>query len=639
MSPYIVTRLRIVFAFIAVVLCLGVMVGFDQIQKLNRSVHALTDTTVAVFVVSEDIERSQRQLLQFFLRLDGISDTQALKSLQDELTVNMAVLRSRMQDLAATQVSPSVVRDLSSALDEIEASTSEIMRLKFSNFATKAQLVRLEQALEESRQDAQLKLEHMAYTTSAFTAFDGQDFAGYAPNQLAQTISQNFIDANAVTSITLELEAIVERARALRNITEAEALTRSADALRFKMRGLAVLLSQVTRSQDRTDLAADIVRIRKLIIDEGSIVAQVAQLQASFQDLDRAIVAQNTPIKTISTLSQNLVQNAQTQIDVARGNLKKTSQNIVVALIGAAALSLVVIAGAVLFVVETQINHRVGHLADAVQAIAAGDTDYPIKVRGNDELGHMALALQVFKENAEELKRSNHELERFAYIAAHDLRSPLRAIKDLTEWTLEDPYTKFSEDGLLNMAILRSRIDRLNQLLKDLLEYSQAGNEKGSVAEISIAEIIAETTELLDSDQSFAICYTGIQDDFITYETPVRQILLNLLSNAIKHHDQNTGLITVDVIHENDRLKFTVQDDGPGIAPSYHDRIFGLFQTLRSRDEVEGSGIGLAIIRKLVERYGGTIHVESDPSVERGSKFIFDLPELSKQNEIPKHAA
>lgn len=639
MSPYIVTRLRLVFAFIAVVLCSGVIVGFDQIRKLNRSVHALTDTSVAVFVVSEDIERSQRQLLQFLLRLDGIAGTQALEALQDEMIINMAALRSRMQDLAATQVSPSVVRDLSSALDEIEVGTSEIMRLKFSNFAIKAQLARLEQALEETRQHAHLKLEHMAYTLTEINAFDGQDLAGTSPTQLAQTISQKFIDAKAVTSITLELEAVVERARNLKNIAETKALAAAADALRFKLRGIAVLLTQVTPSQDRTDLAADIIRIRKLVIDGGAIVAQVEQLQKSRQSQDLAIVAKNTSIKTISTLSQNLVQDAQSQIDAARGNLNKTSQNIVVALVVVAALSLVAIAGTVLYVVETQINHRVGHLADAVQAIAAGDIDYPIKVRGNDELGHMAVALQVFKENAEELKRSNDELEKFAYIAAHDLRSPLRAIKDLTEWTLEDPDTKFSEDGLINMEILRSRIDRLNQLLKDLLAYSQAGNEKGSVAEISIAKIVAETTELLDYDQSFEICYTGVQDDFITYETPVRQILLNLLNNAIKHHDQDTGLIIVDVIHENDRLNFTVQDDGPGVAPSYHDKIFGLFQTLRSRDEVEGSGIGLAIIRKLVERYGGTIHIESDPSVERGSKFIFDLPELSKQIEIPKHAA
>lgn len=628
-----------VFAFIAVVLFFGVMVGFAQILKLNRSIHALTDTSVAVFVVSEDIERNQRQLLQFFLRLDGIADTQALKSLQDEMILNMAALRSRMQDLAATQVSPSVVIDLSSALDAIEVGTSEIMRLKFTKFAIQAQLSRLEQGLEAWRQDAQLKLEHMAYETSDFIVFEGQDGAGYSPTQLEQTISQSFFDAKAVTSITLELEAVVERVRGLKNLTETRALTEAADALRFKMRGIAVLLSQVTRSQERSELAADIVRIRKLILDQDSIVAQVAQLQTSRQSTDRAIVAQNTPIKTISTLSQNLVQDAQSQIDAARGDLNKTSENIFLALAIALALSLVAIAGAVLYVVETQINHRVGYLADAVQAIAAGDIEYPIKVRGEDELGQIAAALKVFKENAEELNRSNHELEKFAYIAAHDLRSPLRAIKDLTEWTLEDPDTKFSEDGLINMTILRSRIDRLNQLLKDLLDYSQAGNEKGSIAEISIAEIVAETTELLDSDQSFEICYTGVQDNFVTYETPVRQILLNLLNNAIKHHDQNTGLIIVDVVHEDGRLNFTVQDDGPGIAPTYHDKIFGLFQTLRSRDEVEGSGIGLAIIRKLVERYGGTIQVESDPSVQRGSKFIFDLPELSNQIEIPKHAA
>jgi signal transduction histidine kinase len=101
---------------------------------------------------------------------------------------------------------------------------------------------------------------------------------------------------------------------------------------------------------------------------------------------------------------------------------------------------------------------------------------------------------------------------------------------------------------------------------------------------------------------------------------------MNLISNAIKHHDKDSGTITVRATFKNDRLHFSVSDDGPGIPEQYQDRVFALFQTLRSRDEVEGSGLGLAIIRKLIERYDCEITLTSNPSQQRGTMFSFDFP-------------
>ena len=121
----------------------------------------------------------------------------------------------------------------------------------------------------------------------------------------------------------------------------------------------------------------------------------------------------------------------------------------------------------------------------------------------------------------------------------------------------------------------------------------------------------------------------GPRGKFVTYGTPLRQIILNLLGNSIKHHDRRDGEVAVELRPGGGRLSFTVRDDGPGIEKAYHDKIFHLFQTLKPRDEVEGSGLGLAIIRKSVEFYGGTVRVESDPTVGRGTSFIFDLPDMT----------
>jgi signal transduction histidine kinase len=155
------------------------------------------------------------------------------------------------------------------------------------------------------------------------------------------------------------------------------------------------------------------------------------------------------------------------------------------------------------------------------------------------------------------------------------------------------------------------------------------GRVQDDVQPVTIGAMVREIDEALNETEGFRINYDGPMAEVVTYGTPLRQIILNLLSNSIKHHDRRDGEVTVELRVDRQRLFFTVKDDGPGIEKAYHERIFGLFQTLRSRDEVEGSGLGLAIIRKSVEFYGGTVRVESDPTVGRGASFIFDLPDMT----------
>lgn len=189
------------------------------------------------------------------------------------------------------------------------------------------------------------------------------------------------------------------------------------------------------------------------------------------------------------------------------------------------------------------------------------------------------------------------------------------------------------------MALLKNRIERLNQLLSDLLEYSRVGQEETDVSELMMDKMVREVADFLDPEDRYNIRYVGQMELVQTYVTPLRQILMNLVSNSIKHHDRDHGTITITAEVKANRLHMSVQDDGPGVDPSYHDRIFGMFETLRPRDEVEGSGLGLAIIRKSVNWYGGTIRLDSNPTEQRGTTFHFDLPERSPQQISLKSAA
>jgi PAS domain S-box-containing protein len=225
------------------------------------------------------------------------------------------------------------------------------------------------------------------------------------------------------------------------------------------------------------------------------------------------------------------------------------------------------------------------------------------------------------------LERSNKELDDFAYVASHDLKAPLRGIMQLATWIREDIQDSASTQTLDYLALMQNRITRLENLLNDLLAYSRIGRKHGEFSSINVSEMVAETFKLLSPPANFTLNCTIDLPSFNTLSTPFELVMRNLINNAIKHHDSDCGVITVTAKNLREYIEFTVKDDGPGIAPEHQQRIFGLFQTLKPRDEVEGSGMGLAIIKKIMERYHCTIHVESDGI--RGTQFQFTWPKYN----------
>jgi len=212
------------------------------------------------------------------------------------------------------------------------------------------------------------------------------------------------------------------------------------------------------------------------------------------------------------------------------------------------------------------------------------------------------------RHQAHDLQRSNEELEQFAYVASHDLKAPLRGIENLASWIEEDLGDKLDGDTRTNMDLLRSRVRRLESLLSDLLAYSRAGRGDNVVREVGTGALVDELAVLVAPPEGFRIEGDPSLPTLRAAQAPLSQVLQNLIGNAIKHHpDPAHGLIRVSAERRDDRYAFTVSDNGAGIPEQFRERVFGMFQTLRPRDEVEGSGMGLAIVRKLVERQGGAV--------------------------------
>jgi signal transduction histidine kinase len=300
-------------------------------------------------------------------------------------------------------------------------------------------------------------------------------------------------------------------------------------------------------------------------------------------------------------------------------------------------------------------------LMQGIAALAEGKLERRVEVRSRDEIGKVALAFNEMADRllaanrarerseanlersnqqlllevderaaaqkrlsraSDELRRSNQELDNFAYAASHDLKAPLRGIRNLTEWIGAAVKETADEDTLKNLALLHNRVERLDMLLESLLQHSRVGRVGSTAEDIDIARLIREIADYIAPRAGFTVTYRGEVASIRTSKAPLEQTLRNLIGNGLKHHDGAAGAVTVSTRDIGDWTEFRVEDDGPGVAPVFHERIFQMFQTLKSRDELEGSGMGLAIVKKSVEGRGGTIRIESAPP-HRGTTFIF----------------
>lgn len=233
------------------------------------------------------------------------------------------------------------------------------------------------------------------------------------------------------------------------------------------------------------------------------------------------------------------------------------------------------------------------------------------------------------RSKAGELARSNGELESFAYIASHDLKTPVRGIADLTEYVLEDLDDCDSrpdaiQDVRRNVGRIRQQTDRMISLIRGIMEYSSVGKVHEDVAELVLPDLVAELRSDLEVDDK-QLVLEGDVETVSTFKTRLRQSLTNLVENAFKyHHDRDNARVVLRAELHADYYRFSVADNGPGIDPKFHQRIFEVFQTLQSRDKIEGSGVGLSIVKKSVETLGGEVRVSSKPG--SGTVFEIDWP-------------
>jgi PAS domain S-box-containing protein len=225
------------------------------------------------------------------------------------------------------------------------------------------------------------------------------------------------------------------------------------------------------------------------------------------------------------------------------------------------------------------------------------------------------------------LEKANKELDKFAYVVSHDLKAPLRAISNLSSWIEEDIGDRFTEDSAQHFTMLKGRIVRMESLINGILEYSRADRVKSPNVMVDVKALINEIFELIVQNSNVKIELPDNLPMINTERMKLQQVFLNLISNSIKYNDKENVLIKIACVEEQEYYTFSVEDNGPGIEERYHEKVFIIFQTLQARDTFESTGVGLAIVKKIIDETGGEIWIESELGLF--TRFLFRWPKKS----------
>jgi signal transduction histidine kinase len=227
-----------------------------------------------------------------------------------------------------------------------------------------------------------------------------------------------------------------------------------------------------------------------------------------------------------------------------------------------------------------------------------------------------------------ELEKTNEELDQFAYAASHDLRAPLRGISNLATWVEEDLGISTPKKVKEHIALLKGRASRMDKLINGLLELARVGRTRQKPERVDVTELLHETIDLLSAPESSRILIVGAMPTMTAERFALQQVFLNLIGNAIQHSGRKDVIVRITANERAEEYEFAVSDNGVGIPPEHHERVWQIFQTLQARDIVESTGIGLTIVRKQVETHGGRAWI--DPAGP-GATVRFTWPKSSKR--------
>ena len=225
------------------------------------------------------------------------------------------------------------------------------------------------------------------------------------------------------------------------------------------------------------------------------------------------------------------------------------------------------------------------------------------------------------KQYAETVMRINKQLDEFVYIVSHDLKAPLRGLSSLATFMEDELGANPKQEVLDILSMIKSRTARMQNLIDGILHYSRLGNTKTETEDVNVKDLLINIIDLICPPDNIRIEFPDNLPVINTEKIKLHEVLQNLISNGINYNDKKEGVVKISCIENPDHYEFSITDNGVGIKEEHQEKIFGIFQTLQPKDKVESTGIGLTIVKKIVEEQGGTMQVQSEFGKSTTFKF------------------
>lgn len=292
------------------------------------------------------------------------------------------------------------------------------------------------------------------------------------------------------------------------------------------------------------------------------------------------------------------------------------------------------IAAAFVYPVLRALTQPLRTLRDATETIAEGSLEFRVPKTSDPEIDALGVSFNRMVEriasSQAELVHKNAELDEFAQVVSHDLKAPLRGLASLSQWLQDDLGNDLPDGSRSHLEQMREQVVRMDALINGLLDYSRIGRLKLDPVMVDVGALIPRVVADLSLSEGFEVLQTSPLPKLKADPIRLTQVFQNLVGNAVEHHPGPTGRIEISCRDAGSVWEFAIKDDGSGIESEYHDRIFMVFRSLGVESSPESTGIGLAVVKKIVEGEGGTVWVESDGKPGHGSVFRFTWPKAER---------
>ncbi|MEM8837427.1 MAG: HAMP domain-containing sensor histidine kinase [Pseudomonadota bacterium] len=611
----------------------------ESLYPLQNTAHAIALETNHLIVrfpillgdnLSENLDRDAESVRQGKERLKGLLDDleeggeNAL--LVGELRSKLDVLTARTQEALNVALGIAALKQaVADAAEVIEANLSTIIDL-----TNERQAARIDVALNDAGAlRAALDGHSPLLPETAVTNFNA--FFGNTLNEVQKATEIKFRADTMLRSI--------DRISAANDSGSLESLRQLSTS---SFRVITEAIARMENGPDRSAFSLPIDKIADQLVGPNNIFDRQKRLIEAIETLAknwRELVPVSREIEAItSTFSDKITGLTKAQSNATAVATRDTQY----ALLGFALFASFMSAVIFLLYVQRNIVFRLKRLLSSVTELLKGNLAKPVDRTGDDEITDLEKAIEQFRLNriqlretetrlnayAADLERSNEDLGQFAYVASHDLRAPLRGVTSIAGWIEEDIAEKKYEDVSSNLALLKGRIARMDTLLSSILAYARAGREVEEPVVLDFAQTAREVFGDVNTADRFRLLVSANPGSIEIEPSFLRQLFMNLINNATKHHDKDTGTIEVTYQEDTTHSYLSVSDDGPGIPPEMREKVLKIFQTLKPNDEGNVSGIGLSIVKRLVDRKRGTLRIKDAAS--GGTEFLIRWPRLQE---------